>query len=375
MRPVGDSSRIFTAGLALSWLVLVALPLWLSLSRGDPLHGLPLIGVVVWIGLLRAARTLSPAAHADALLRRGRYDEALAICGRALSVAGLGEWTGTRRLVWLNRRASALLALGRGDEALTSALEAMEISADPETLGNCALSLLWLNRYDEAAGAARLALSLTRERSLTSNAVLSAVHLAHGRPAEAEALAQAGRTDGRALLPISHPERYALCLAALCRALRLQGKNVAVEHYLDELRQATRGLAQSRGMALVEEAEELAAAHGSQADAFRLLADAYDASPDYVEWYVAQPDTFRALRLDPQFAQVREAASARFMGLAEKAPDVEIVALALASARQYAHARPAIQSSRPALTMQVLTLSATLLLLLWWTWRFFLLTP
>ena len=374
MRPVGDSSRLFAAGLALSWLLLVGLPLWLSLSRGNALHGLPLLGVVVWIGLLRAARSLSPAAHAEALRRRGRYDEALAICDRALSVEGLGEWTGTRRLVWLNRRTSTLLALGRGDAALGSALEAMEISADPETLGNCGLALLWLNRYEEAAGAARLALSLTRERSMTSNAVLAAVHLAQGRPAEAEALAQAGRTDGRALLPISHPEHYALCLAALCRALRQQGKSVAVEHYLDDLRQATGGLAQLRGMALVEEAEELAAAHGGLSDAFGLLADAFDASPDYVEWYVAQPDTFRPLRRDPRFAEIRDAAATRFTGLAEKAPDVEFVALALASARQYAHARPAIQSSRAALATQVLTLSGTLLLLLMWTWRFFLLS-
>ncbi len=374
MRPVGDSSRIFAAGLALSWLVLVALPLRLSLSHGDPLHGLPLLGVVLWIGLLRAARTLSPAAHADALLRRGRYDEALAICERALAVAGLGEWTGTRRLVWLNRRTSALLALGRGDGALTSALEALEISADPETLGHCALALLWLNRYDEAAAAARLALSLTRERSLTSNAVLAAVHLAQGRPAEAEAMAQAGRSDARALMPITHPERYALCIAALCRVGRQQGKNVAVEHYLDDLRQATGDLAQLRGIALVEEAEELAAAASGQAEAFALLADAFDASPDYVEWYVSQPDTFRALRADPRYAHVHETAIARCADLAGKAPDGELVALVLATARLDAHARPAIQSSRTALAMQVLTLSGTLLMLIWWTWRFFLLS-
>lgn len=374
MRPVTDSSRVFTAGLACSWVVLVALPLWLSLSRGDSLRGLPLLGVVFWIVLLRVARIVSPAAHADVLLRRGRYDAALAICDRALAVAGLGQWTGVRRLVWLNRRTTALLALGHSDGALLSALHAMEISADPETLGNCALALLRLNRYDEAAGAARLALSLTRERSLASNAVLAAVHLAQGRPAEAEAMAQAGRSDGRALLPITHPEHYALCLAALCRAARLQGKTLAVGRYLDELRQATRGLPSLRGMALVEEAEELAAAAGGLSDAFALLADAFDASPDYVQWYVTQPDTFRPLRTDPRFIQARDAAAARYADLATKTPTVDVVALALASARQYAHPRPATQSSRSALAMQVLTLAATLLLLLVWTWRFFLLS-
>lgn len=374
MRPVGDSSRIFTAGLALSWLVLVALPLLLSLAQDNPLHGLPLLGVVLWIGLLRIARALSPAAHADALLRRGRYDAALAICARALSVSGLGEWTGTRRLVWLNRSASAQLALGRGQDALASALEALEISADPETLGNCALALLWLNRYDEASAVARLALSLTRERSLTSNAVLAAVNLARGRPAEAEALAQAGRADGRALLPITHPERYALCLAALCRAGRQQGKSVAVERYLDDLRRVTRGLTQLRGIAMVEEAEELAAAAGGQAEAFALLTAATDASPGYLEWYVTQPDTFRALRTDLRFARMREAAIARCADLAGKAPDAEFVAQVLAAARLDSHARPAIQSSRAALAMQVLTLSGTLVMLLVWTWHFLLLS-
>lgn len=370
MRPVSDSSRLFTIGLAIAWLVLVALPLWISLAQSDALHGIPLLGVVLWIGLLRVARTLSPAAHADVLLRHGRYDEALAICERALAVRGSGEWMGRRRLVWLNRRTSAMLALGRGDTALTAALEAMDISADPETLSNCALALLWLNRYDEAAGAARLALSLTRERSLASHAVLAAIHLAHGRPAEAEAMAQAGRADGRALHPITHPEHFALCVTALCRAERCQGKSGETERELLDLREATRGRAPLQSMALVEEAEQLAAA-GGQTEAFTLLANAFDLSPDYVLWYVAQPDTFAALRLDPRFAQARDAATARFAELAAKAPDVEFVALTLASARQDAHARPALQSSRAALAMQVLTLAGTLLLLLWWTWRFF----
>lgn len=373
MRPVTDSSRPFTFGLAIAWLVLVALPIWLSLAKADPLHGLPLLGVVLWIGLLRVARALSPAAHADSLQRHGRYDEALAICTRALALTGRGEWTGMRRLVWLNRRTSALLALGRGDAALTSTLEAMEISADPETLGNCALALLWLNRYDEAARAARLVLSLTRERSLVSHAVLAVINLAHGRPAEAEALAQAGRSDGRALQPLTHPEHYALCLAALCRAEREQGKSGEAERYLRDLREMVRRRAPLRGMVLMEEAEQVATL-GDLSEAFKLLADGFDVAPDYVLWYVTQPGTFAALRLDSRFTQAHDAATARFAGLAVKAPDVEFVALALASAQQDAHARPAILSSQSALAMQVATLVGTLLLLLWWTWRFFLLS-
>src|SRR5262245_20527737 len=144
MRLVGDSSRLFAVALAASWLLLVTLPLVLSIAVGQPAQGLPLVGVLVWFVLLRVARWLSPAARADALLRRGRAAEALAVADHALSVKGRLAWTGTRRLVWLNRRTNALLDLGRTDEALQAALEAVELSPDPETLANLSLVLLRL---------------------------------------------------------------------------------------------------------------------------------------------------------------------------------------------------------------------------------------
>src|SRR5436305_549624 len=122
---VGDRSRIFTIGLIASWLALVAAPIIVSVALNQPAAGLPLLGVVVWFIMLRLARQLSPAAYADALMRRGKYAKALARCDRALSLTGRSAWTGPRRLVWLNRRTATLLGLGRADEALQAALDAM----------------------------------------------------------------------------------------------------------------------------------------------------------------------------------------------------------------------------------------------------------
>src|SRR5215469_4439821 len=107
--PVRDQSRIFTYILAITWLVGVAMPILASLISGNPAMGVPLLGVVFWFLLVRAARWLSPASQADALMRRGKYAEVLAICDRALAVKGMGAWEGTRRLVWLNRRTTALI--------------------------------------------------------------------------------------------------------------------------------------------------------------------------------------------------------------------------------------------------------------------------
>ena len=190
--PVRDQSRIFTYVLAITWLVGVGMPILYSLISGNPAMGVPLLGVVFWFLLVRVARWLSPASQADSLMRRGRYAEVLALCDRALAVEGMGAWVGTRRLVWLNRRTTALISLGQEDTALLAALDALAVSADPETLGNCAMALLRLNRYDEAAAMGRLALSLTRERSVLCQGVLAMVFLAEGKPAEAEATASAG---------------------------------------------------------------------------------------------------------------------------------------------------------------------------------------
>jgi hypothetical protein len=54
------------------------------------------------------------------------------------------------------------------------------------------------------------------------------------------------------------------------------------------------------------------------------------------------------------------------------APPADLVAMMLAEAEHAARPRPAPQSSREALLMQVLTLGGTFALLIWWTWRFFL---
>jgi len=153
MQPVGDRSRIFTATLAGFWFLAVALPLGGSLLLARAYSGWPLAGVVVWFALLRYARWLSPAAKADRLARNGKYLDALDLCDRALGVSGTVAWTGARRLVWLNRRTTLLVAAGRPADALTSALEALALHSDPETIGNCALVLIRLNRYNEGVGA------------------------------------------------------------------------------------------------------------------------------------------------------------------------------------------------------------------------------
>lgn len=372
MRPISDQSREFTRGLALLWAGVVALPLVLSLALGAPGHGLPLLGVVAWIVLLRVARWLSPAAYADVLARRGKLAEALAMCEAALAVEGTNAWVGMRRLVWLNRRTTILLALGRTDEALSAALDALNICADPETLGNCALALLFLNRDEQAAEAARLALSLTRERSVSCHAVLAIVNLTRDMPAEAEALAEAGRQDARALLPLVRPEHYALCLAALARALRLQEKHQRAERSLEDLRDVCDRRNALRALALMEDIEWLTEAPEDQKRAFLLLAEAHFHSPSYTLWYAAQPGTLAALHGSERYAAVRKAAAERLEHLASTAPALAEVAEALATAREHASPRPARQSSQQALLMQVATLSGTLVLLLWWTWRFFL---
>src|SRR5258707_3989972 len=197
--------------------MLVALPLLISGAIGRAGNGVPLLGVVVWIALLRAARWFSPAARADAQMRRGKYAQARALAEQELAISGENAWTGARRLVWLNRRTNALLGLGCADAALAPAVEALDAYPDPETAANCSMALLRLNRYDEAAGAARLALSLTRERSLAGNALLATVVLTRRMPAEAEALAPAGLSDARGQLPLVRGGTYRLCLVALAR--------------------------------------------------------------------------------------------------------------------------------------------------------------
>lgn len=372
MKVVRDASQLFTASLAIVWLGAVALPIVLSMRLEQPLGGLPLVGVVLWFGLLRLARWLSPPQRADALARHDRYQEALTLADASLRLTGRGAWRGTRRLIWLNRRTAILLALGRLDEALTSALEAMDLHADPETLASCALALLRLNRYDEAAHAARLALTLTRERSVLGHAVLGSVMLARGMPAEAEALAKAGITDARTLMSLAHPDHYALCLATLARAERALGRKQDAQAHLADLLKGAHRSALIRAMALAEQADSCLDTEESRARAVALLLETRQLAPDYALWFVAQPGTLAALHDDARLAPIYTASALTRARANEAAPSVDFVEVALAEAERSGQARIAPQSSRAALLMQVLTLGGTFLLLLLWTWHFFL---
>jgi tetratricopeptide (TPR) repeat protein len=403
---VRDRSNLFTYTLSITWLAGVAVPILYSLISGNPATGLPLLGVVFWFLLVRGGRWLSPAAQADSLMRRGRYKEALGLCDRALAIEGVGAWVGTRRLVWLNRRTTALISLGCQDKALQAALDALTISADPETLGNCALALLRLNRYDDAMAAVRLALALTRERSVLCHGVLSMVMLAKGKPAEAEAAAAAGLEDSRALYPFVRLERYTICLAATARAIREQIRNAAPSAYgeyfgtrrrkgrrqilarsevlkfqkqweitcLNDLRRIGRRSSLLEATAKLEEADSLSDQPDQTDRVFSLLGSAYQLAPEYCFWFLQQPGTFHRLDENPHIMTLRQAAGGLIADWNKCAPDVEIIKQALKDAEASGCARPAIQSSYSALVAQLITLGSTFALLLVWTWRFLILT-
>jgi tetratricopeptide (TPR) repeat protein len=403
---VRDRSNLFTYILSITWLAGVAVPILYSLISGNSETGLPLLGVVFWFLLVRGARWLSPAAQADSLMRRGRYKEALALCDRALAIEGVGAWVGTRRLVWLNRRTTALISLGCQDKALQASLDALNVSADPETLGNCALALLRLNRYDDAMAAVRLALALTRERSVLCHGVLSMVMLAKGKPAEAEAAAAAGLEDSRALYPFVRLERYTICLAATARAVREQTRNAAPgahsEYFgtrrrkgprqilarsevliyqkqweiacLDDLRRIGRRSSLLQATAQLEEADSLSDQPEQTDRVFSLLGSAYQLAPEYCFWFLQQPGTFHRLDESPRVITLRQAAGALIADWNKHAPDAETVKQALKDAEVSGRARPAIQSSYSALAAQLITLGSTFTLLLVWTWRFLILT-
>jgi tetratricopeptide (TPR) repeat protein len=369
---VGDQRRLFIATLSVSWLVFIGFPLTWSILSGNSALGLPLIGVVLWFVLLRVARWVSPPTRADARIRRGDYAGALKLCDRALGIQGPLAWVGTRRLIWLNRRVTALLALGRAPEALATALEAVHISADPETLANCATSLLYLNRYEEAGAMARRALALSRERSVSANATLAAVMLGLGRPAEAEALAHAGLVDVEAILPSIHPEHYVACLAALCRAERQQGHQETETEVLVQLRRASGRRPALRMMALLEQVDSLSENSTQREYAFALLDQARRLAPHYVLWYLGQPGTVQGLYDDPRLPLLVASAKAALLATPAVAPPgSDEVAVALEAAKRGASARPAPQSSQAALAAQLLTLAGTVALLLWWAVHFY----
>ena len=400
--PVRDQSRIFTYVLAITWLVGVGMPILASLISGNPAMGVPLLGVVFWFLLVRVARWLSPASQADSLMRRGRYAEVLALCDRALAVEGMGAWLGTRRLVWLNRRTTALIWLGQEDTALLAAIEALKLSADPETLGNCAMALLRLNRYDEAATMGRLALSLTRERSVLCQGVLAMVLLAEGKPAEAEATASAGLEDSRALYPFARLERYTICLAATARAIREQIRHSISENQLvysrkagrhgqpeilsgpeivkartaretsliHDLSKVARRTPLFRAMAQLEEADSQSGKPEQTAHVLALVKSAHQLAPLYCIWFLEQPGTFSRLDQDPYLESLRAEGRALFAAWRDRAPDAKTVKAALDAAETEAQARPGRQASYLALMAQLITLGSTFALLLVWAWRF-----
>lgn len=372
MRPIRDLSDFFARGLAVAWVLIVCAPLALSVMLNTPANGLPLIGIIVWIALLRLARRLSPAARADSLMRKGRYVKALEMAEGALAVEGDGAWMGGRRLVWLNRRTMSQLALGQYDFALASAIEALITHPDSETISNCAQALARLNRYDEATQAARLALSLSRERSLTAQTSLALAMLARGMPAEAEALARAGSTDAQALMPLVRPEQYATCLTALARAERALGRTQPAERSLLELKRLAHKSSLVRAMYLLEDAESRLESTGERDRAFDTLRAAQTLAPEYADWYVLQPGTFASLRDDARLAEMVTLAEERYHDFASLAPNEETVSRAISYGTRSGTPRPAPQSSRGALLAQVLTLGGTFLLLLFWTWHFFL---
>ena len=364
---VTDGSSLFTAVAALTWAGLVLAPLLLTMAFDTPLNGAPLIGVVVWLIFLRVARWLSPAARADALARNGRYTEALAMCEQSLAVTGTGAWVGRRRLVWLNRRVTALLGLGRYDEALTAAITAMETSPDPETIGNVSVALLRLNRYEMAIEAARIASRLTHGRSVRANATLADAMLARGLPAEAEALARVSLTDIQALTPYVRREHHAACLSALCRAQRTLGLSRQSAHTLSRLRRLAKQAPSVSVYALLEEA----ASTEDDTQAAEMVIRARATNPIYTGWYLTQPDTLPALRETSGIAPLIVQGAINIQRMSDHAPDDEALALLLRSLRSEAYASPTYQSSMAALTMQLVTLGATLALLLLWMWRFF----
>lgn len=365
---ITDSSQLFMMGVALSWVALVLAPLLISIALDTPWNGAPLLGVALWLALLRTARWLSPAARADTLMPRGRYAEALAMCDQSLAVTGDGAWVGPRRLVWLNRRALALLGLGRYDEALAATLDALDASPDPETLANVSTALLRLNRYDVAIDVSRVVGSLTHERSVRANASLAWCMLARDMPAEAEALARLSLADIQALSPYVRRENYAATLSALCFAQRQLGMRRQAKATLARLQRVTRRTPALAAITLLEEAGFY---EQDPRRAATLLSRAHASDPAYTGWYLTQPDTLPFLREAPEIGPLFVQGAEGQARMNARMPDDEVIARLLATLRPEERARPTLQRSRTALNTQLITLAATLVLLLFWMWRFF----
>jgi hypothetical protein len=193
-------------------------------------------------------------------------------------------------------------------------------------------------------------------------------------PAEAEALARAGLADVQTLLPLVKAEHHVLDLAVLARAERAQGERAVARELLRDIRDAGSHSQTLRAVARIAEAEDLADLEDDEKNrekAFALLEDAAKRWPAYTNWYLTQPKTLSKLRADERLAPLLAAAQSALTTQQETAPKAQTVAIALDIGEKEATARPAKQASRAAIGLQVLTLAATLILLLLWTWRFF----
>jgi hypothetical protein len=198
------------------------------------------------------------------------------------------------------------------------------------------------------------------------------VMLASERPAEAEALSRAAHMDARSLLPLVRPEQYAICLATLSRAQRTLRRREEAERTLLELRKSIHKSSFLHAMVMIEEADAHAETEEERARAWGLIFAARGLAPDYTYWFALQPRAFAALRDDARLTDLVAAAERRFAEIATQAPGAEVVEKGLAFATRTGTSRPAAQSSREALLAQVFTLGGTFMLLLFWTWRFFL---
>ncbi len=126
-------------------------------------------------------------------------------------------------------------------------------------------------------------------------------------------------------------------------------------------------------MALLEQADSLAEAPAQRDYAFALLEQARKLSPQYVLWYLGQPDTLQGLYEDPRLPLYIATVKAALLEIPTvPAPSSTEITAALAATHRSASARPAPQSSQGALTAQILTLAGTVALLVWWAVHFYL---
>lgn len=192
--------------------------------------------------------------------------------------------------------------------------------------------------------------------------------LARRQPAEAEALASASLADAEALSPYVRSESHAACLSALVRARIAQGRLDGPEGARAALARLKRMAGRDRGaraVALLEEAALLAETGGDDgaAEAERLALRARALARGYALWRLSQPDAPRTSLSESLGQELREQERRAPTGLA--------VMARLNEAHGSIQERPPTLSNRAALTVQIITVAATLLLLAIWTLTYF----